>query len=86
VPENATFYKGAGCKECHNSGYMGREMISEVLPVSDTLSRMIAADASKEKLTEQAMKEGFITMFEDGIQKALAGKTTIEEIFRVARL
>ncbi|WP_456428413.1 GspE/PulE family protein [Nitratifractor sp.] len=81
-----TFYHGEGCKECNNTGYIGREMISEVLPISDTLSRMIAANASKEKLTEQAMKEGFITMFEDGIHKAVAGETTIEEIFRVARL
>jgi general secretion pathway protein E len=84
--ENPTFYKGQGCKECNNTGYQGREMISEVLPISDTLSRMIAANASKEKLTEQAMAEGFITMFEDGIHKALAGETTVEEIFRVARL
>ncbi|WP_456391665.1 GspE/PulE family protein [Nitratifractor sp.] len=84
--ENPVFYHGAGCKECNNTGYIGREMISEVLPISDTLSRMIAADASKEQLTEQAMKEGFITMFEDGIHKALTGETTVEEIFRVARL
>jgi len=84
--ENPIFYRGEGCKECNNTGYSGREMISEVLPISDTLSRMIAANASKEKLTEQAMKEGFITMFEDGVKKALAGETTIEEIFRVARL
>ena len=83
---NPVFYRGEGCKECNNTGYLGREMISEVLPISDTLSRMIAANASKEKLTEQAMKEGFITMFEDGIKKALAGETTVEEIFRVARL
>ncbi len=84
--ENPTFFRGEGCKECNNTGYLGREMISEVLPISDTLSRMIAANASKEKLTEQANKEGFITMFEDGIKKALAGETTVEEIFRVARL
>jgi len=84
--DNPTFYKGEGCKECNHSGYLGREMISEVLPISDTMSRMIAADASKEKLTEQAFEEGFITMFEDGIQKALDGQTTVEEIFRVARL
>ncbi len=84
--ENPTFYKGQGCKECNNTGYQGREMISEVLPISDRLSRMIAANASKEQLTEQAMEEGFITMFEDGIHKALAGETTVEEIFRVARL
>jgi len=86
LPENPTFYKGKGCKECGHTGYSGREMIAEVLIISETLARMIARVASKEDLTEQAMKEGFVTMFEDGVQKALDGKSTIEEIFRVARL
>ena len=86
LPENPTFYKGEGCKECGHSGYAGREMISEVLTVSETLARMIAKNASKEDLTKQALNEGFINMFEDGVNKALEGKSTIEEIFRVARL
>lgn len=86
LPENPTFYIGDGCKECGLTGYAGREMISEVLTVSETLSRMIANNASKEELTTQAEEEGFITMFEDGIHKALEGKTTIAEIYRVARL
>ncbi|HIQ27678.1 MAG TPA: type II/IV secretion system protein [Sulfurovum sp.] len=86
LPENPTFYKGAGCKECGHTGYAGREMISEVLIISETLARMIAKVASKEDLTKQAEKEGFVTMFEDGVQKALSGASTIEEIFRVARL
>ena len=86
LPENPTFYKGEGCKECGHSGYSGREMISEVLTISETLARMIAKVASKEDLTKQALEEGFVTMFEDGVQKALAGESTIEEIFRVARL
>ncbi len=86
LPEDPIFYKGEGCKECQHSGYMGREMISEVLPISDTLSRMIAAGASKEEMTKQAIQEGFVSMFEDGIIKALAGHTTIDEVFRVARL
>jgi len=86
LPENPTFYIGEGCKECGHGGYSGREMISEVLTVSETFSRMIARSASKEEMTEQAMKEGFINMFEDGVRKALEGKTTIEEIYRVARL
>jgi general secretion pathway protein E len=77
---------GAGCKECGHSGYSGREMISEVLIVSEELSRMIARSASKEELTQQAVKEGFVNMFEDGVAKALTGKSTIEEIYRVARL
>ncbi len=86
LPDNPTFYKGEGCKECGLSGYAGREMISEVLTISETFSRMIAASASKEEMTKQAMEEGFINMFEDGVSKALEGKTTIEEIYRVARL
>jgi len=86
LPENPVFYKGEGCKECGHTGYAGREMISEVLTVSETLARMIARNASKEELTQQAVKEGFVTMFEDGVHKALEGKSTIEEIFRVARL
>ncbi len=86
LPENPIFYKGEGCKECQHSGYMGREMISEVLPISETLSRMIAAGATKEQMSEQAIQEGFVSMFEDGINKVLAGDTSIEEIYRVARL
>ena len=86
LPEEPVFYKGEGCKECHQSGYMGREMISEVLPVSETLSHMIAAGASKDEMTKQAIQEGFVSMFEDGINKALAGETTIDEVYRVARL
>jgi len=86
LPENPVFFKGEGCKECGHSGYKGREMISEVLTISETLSRMIARNASKEEITKQAVEEGFISMFEDGVHKALEGKTTIEEIYRVARL
>jgi len=88
LPQNRelTFYKGAGCKECQHSGYYGREMISEVLPVSEQMSRMIASGASKEEMTRQAKEEHFVNMFEDGILKALEGKTTVDEILRVARL
>ncbi len=89
LPKNIVdpvFYKGEGCKECNHRGYAGREMISEVLMVSNTLQRMIASSASKEELTIQAVSEGFVNMFQDGVQKAIEGKTTIDEIYRVARL
>ena len=85
VPENAKFYKGKGCPVCNGSGYAGREMISEVLPISDALSTMIANGATKDTLEKQAIKEGFFSMFQDGLQKAREGKTTVEEIIRVAR-
>ena len=88
IPEGVTpkFYKGEGCRECFGSGYAGREMISEVLTVSNEMARMIASGEPKEKLEAQANKEGFKSMFSDGVDKAIEGRTTIEEIYRVARL
>lgn len=86
LPEHPVFYKGEGCKECDHSGYSGREMIAEVLVVSEKMQRMIARNASKEELTKQAIEEGFVNMFEDGVMKALEGITSIDEIYRVARL
>jgi len=85
VPQGAKFYKGQGCKECGDSGYMGREMICEVLNISEDLSSLIAKGESKELMLEQAKKDGFIGLYENGIQKALDGITTIEEILKVAK-
>ena len=85
IPENAVFYTGKGCKECNDTGYVGREMICEVLNISETLSSLIAKGASKDALQEQALKEGFMPIFQNGIQKALDGITSIEEILRVAK-
>lgn len=86
MPEKYQFFKGSGCKECQGTGYMGREMISEVLRVNETLTSMIAREASKAELTQEAFKQGFVTMIQDGINKAVEGKTTIDEVLRVARL
>ena len=85
IPEKTKFYTGKGCKECSDSGYMGREMICEVLNVTEDLSSLIAKGASKEILQEQALKDGFITIFENGIQKAISGVTSLEEILKVAK-
>jgi len=85
VPEGTKFYVGKGCPVCNGSGYAGREMISEVLPISDKLSTMIANGATKDELETQAFEDGFYSMFQDGLQKAKDGKTTVEEIIRVAR-
>ena len=84
--EEPQFYKGKGCKHCYNTGYLGREMISEVLTISSDMARLIAAEAHQEELEKVANRDGFVPMFHDGIFKAIEGKTTIDEIFRVARL
>jgi general secretion pathway protein E len=85
IPEGTIFYAGEGCRECNGSGYMGREMICEVLPISEEVSSLIAKNESKDKIMEQAMKEGFEDMFSNGMQKAIEGITTMEEILRVAK-
>lgn len=85
IPEGTTFYKGKGCRECGGTGYMGREMICEVLNISEELSSLIAKGASKEQLLTQAKKEGFIPIFQNGIQKAIDGITSIEEVLKVAK-
>ncbi len=86
IPEKYQFYKGTGCKECQGTGYRGREMISEVLRVNETLTSMIAREASKAELTQEAFKQGFVTMIQDGVNKAIEGQTTVDEVLRVARL
>ena len=85
IPEGTKFYTGAGCRECGDTGYMGREMICEVLNISEDLSSLIAKAASKELLTEQAQKDGFIGIFENGIQKAIDGVTSLQEVLKVAK-
>ncbi|MDH4943543.1 type II/IV secretion system protein [Sulfurimonas sp. C5] len=85
VPEGIRFFKGKGCKECGGTGYMGREMICEVLPVSEEISTLIAKGASKDAILEQAQKEGFVNIFQNGIQKAIDGITSIEEVLKVAK-
>lgn len=86
LPQKYQFYKAKGCTKCSMTGYKGREMVNEILSVSKDIQRMIAIQASEAEILEQANKEGFVSMFEDGILKASEGRTSIEEVFRVAKL
>ena len=85
IPDDFTFYAPVGCEKCSQTGYLGREMISEVLPISDKISSLIAKNATKEELTNAALAEGFKDFFTDGIRRAAMGITSIEEIYRVAK-
>lgn len=86
VPENYQFYKSVGCPQCSQTGYLGREMISEILPISDHIASMVANGASKDELKSLAYEEGFIDMFHDGVIRAANGITTLEEVYRVAKI
>lgn len=79
------FYKGKGCKECGDSGFKGRIGIFEVLEVTAAMQTLISTNIAEDKVKAQALKDGMVTMLEDGFTKVEAGTTTLEEILRVTR-
>ena len=83
LPKDSKFYRGKGCNECMNTGYSGRSVISELLVLSNAIKDLILEKVSASKLKEKACGEGMITMRRDGLDKVLAGQTTIEEVLRV---
>ncbi|MCR4942050.1 MAG: GspE/PulE family protein [Campylobacter sp.] len=85
LPENYQFYAPCGCERCFRTGYLGREMISEILPINSTIQSLIANNASKHEIRQEALKNDFKDIFFDGIQKAASGITSIEEVYRVAK-
>ncbi|OGV66485.1 MAG: hypothetical protein A3K19_23245 [Lentisphaerae bacterium RIFOXYB12_FULL_65_16] len=87
VPPGAPprLWRGRGCPACGGTGYKGRTAIFEVLLTSDAFMKEVLNKASPEHLTALARQNGMTTMFEDGVRKALEGKTTLAEVLRVTR-
>jgi type IV pilus assembly protein PilB len=83
MPEGAVFYHGGGCDRCKHRGYLGRVALIEALPVSEAIRRLIIKRASSAVVKNQAISEGMRTLRMVGIDKALEGITTLEEIWRV---
>ena len=76
------FYRPKESKES-SDGYSGRVGIFEVLNITSTIKDLIVKNATADQITEQAKKEGMVTMVEDGFVKAAQGLTSIEEVLRV---
>ena len=82
--KNLKLFEGRGCKECNNTGYLGRIGIFEVLVVSEKIAKMIIVRSRAQDIARQSVSEGMITMRQDGFLKVLEGITTVEEVLRVA--
>jgi len=82
--EPLTVFEPAGCKKCNNDGFSGRIAVFEVVEMTDQLAEIILRAPTIENLQQEGRRQGMITMFQDGILKALRGVTTIEEVIRVA--
>jgi type IV pilus assembly protein PilB len=81
--KGAVFYHGTGCDRCKGRGYAGRAALIEALPVSEAVRRLIIKRASAAVIKNQAVTEGMKTLRVVGIEKALEGVTTLEEVWRV---
>ena len=80
-----TLYRPIGCPQCAQTGYSGRISIMEMLPMSDPMRSLVMKHAIASELRNQAIGEGMLTMYEDGLRKAVRGITTFEEVLRVTR-
>lgn len=78
------FLYGAGCQTCAYTGYIGRTGIFEILAMSDTIRRMLINGASAADIRDQALKEGMVSMMNDGMRKVEEGITTPSEVLRSA--
>lgn len=82
--EDITFYRGRGCEYCRHTGYYGRTGIFELMVVNEEIAELIVRRAPLSEIREAAKAAGMKTLMEDGLRKAMAGITTIEEVLRVA--
>ncbi|MBE9515240.1 MAG: Flp pilus assembly complex ATPase component TadA, partial [Chloroflexi bacterium] len=78
------FLYGTGCKSCAYTGYLGRTGIFEILTMNDTIGMMVCNRASSSAIREQALKDGMISMINDGMRKVKEGITTPAEVLRNA--
>jgi type II secretory ATPase GspE/PulE/Tfp pilus assembly ATPase PilB-like protein len=79
-----TIYKGEGCIDCQESGYSGRTTVGEIFIVTQEIKELIYTGASANAMLDVALRNGMKTMRDNGIQKAIAGITTFDEVLRVA--
>jgi len=79
-------YRAAGCPRCGNSGYKGRVGVYQVMPVGETIERLILAHASTLEIELQARKEGVLSLRQAGLKKVREGVTSLDEILACTNL
>ncbi|HEG44266.1 MAG TPA: hypothetical protein ENH94_09480 [Phycisphaerales bacterium] len=83
--KDATFYMGAGCDRCFDTGYRGRTGIYELMTINEDIREMIYKKESAGAIKRKAIGSGMQTLRMDGARKALDGVTTIAEVLRVTQ-
>ncbi len=78
-----TLYRPVGCNVCRKLGYKGRIAIHEILVPDEEVRRLTIKKASSDEIKRHVMEKGMINLFQDGLEKAKAGLTSLEEVLRV---
>ena len=86
APVPTQVYKAQGCEHCRHTGYQGRVGLYEIMPLSNELKKLVAADANLDTLKQQAYREGVQPLRLSGAKRISEGLTTIEEVMRVVPL
>lgn len=78
-------FRGKGCLLCQKTGYLGRIGIFELLEMEEPIKKLVMEKANASRIKEEAVKQGMVTMIEDGLKKLETGVTTIDEILRAVK-
>nr|WP_200329612.1 type II secretion system ATPase GspE [Thiocystis violacea] len=84
LDDSVDLHRAVGCEACNATGYRGRLVIAEVLVMSEAIRKAILSHATATEIRRIAVEQGMETLYQDGLRKALDGRTTIEEVLRVA--
>jgi general secretion pathway protein E len=79
-----TIYRANGCENCFQTGYRGRIAVFEMMVLTDDLKGLILKTFDSNRIKKEAIRQGMVTLYQDGIRKVLQGVTTLEEVLRVA--
>jgi len=82
---DTVIYRKRGCDRCLNTGYSGRAGIFEVMVMDETIKKMVLTTHDSSRIEDQARKKGMSTLRDSGIEKILAGETSIAEVLRVTQ-
>jgi type IV pilus assembly protein PilB len=83
IKKDTVLHRANGCPKCSNTGYKGRLGLYEVMLITEAIERLTVERKSADEISRVAQAEGMLTLREDGIEKVLDGKTSMEEIARV---
>ncbi len=84
--EEVTFYRGSGCRDCGQTGYLGMVGVFELVLLNEEIRQMILERGTRNEINEAIRQKGTVTLYQDALQKVIRGLTTYEEILNIADL